>query len=275
MFFVSKIGYRSLFLRYVSRLCLPFAFSAIASAAKGENTITFASPDFWCPYTCDVNKDNHEGFQIDIARLVIGHLGKKVKYFPTNYERAIQSVRVGRIDALPSALPGEAKGFIYSTTPQMEQLWCFYAPKGGTWKYNSYTDLEKLQGTIGTVKGYSFGKKYDEFFQTNKQKADVFFGDDVLNRMVSKIESKRGMVAFLEDRTLIDYLQVNKKMKPLENLGCLADVKAETYVAFSPTKKEFVEFAAKYSEVLKKLREEGKLESIYRKYGLTDPFKTK
>jgi polar amino acid transport system substrate-binding protein len=249
--------------------------SSYGNTKPKAKDIVMPSPSFWCPYTCDPKKDGVDGFQIDIAREVFRSMGREVKYEPTNYERSIQTVKSGSADALPSALPGEAEGFVYTTEPQMEQLWCFFAPAGEKWRFSKFDDLKTIPGKIGLVKGYSYGKTYDEFFEKNKSKTDVHFGDDILKRMVDKIEAKRGMIAFLEDKTLINYLLAQKKIKPLENLGCMEDVKSETYVAFSPAKPESKAMAEEYSAALKKLRASGKIDKIFQKYGLKDPFPSK
>lgn len=257
-------------------LSLPRAALPSSGTPSGGEGAVFkvTAPDHWCPYVCDPKRDGLEGFQIEIAKAVFAESGRTVKLVPMSYERGLKEAREGRIDGIPSALPGEAPGFLYATEPNTKNLWCFYRSKdaGKEWDYAVPKDLDSAPGTVGLVKGYSFGPAMDAYIDAHRKRFEFYFGPDVLRRMTEKV-SRGHLDAFLEDRTTMEYHLSKGILRGLRRSGCISEPLQSTYMAFSPASSSSPELRRAWDATLARLRAEGKVDAILKRYGIRDELK--
>lgn len=236
----------------------------IASAASASESLRIVSPDYWCPFSCKEGAE-HEGFTIDILRAIFEPLGYRVEFSNANYSRALQQVRSGRSDAIPSALKAEAADFVFPKLPISRNRFCVYASPASQWQYQSPADLRERQ--VGLIQGYDYGPQLSAWFADHPQELSILTGDDLVQRMATMLGLQR-LDAFIEEENLVDFTQRQQPQLALRKAGCTLPIYG--YLGLAATNPHARRINREFDAGLRRLRKSGELAQILSRYGVSD-----
>lgn len=252
-------------MKYLLYLIHLFYFSqAIASNEKMNDKI-YARADYWCPYNCS-HEDENPGYLIEILQLAFGK--NQIKYETMNWARAISETRSGTYDIVIGAAKNDTPDFPLSLPVGQSQN-CFYTDEKSKIKYKDVKSLEKLK--LGVAKNYSYFTELDEYVAkniTNEEKVNESFGDNVLEKMVTKL-IKKEIDIFVENPFVVQYFLKKNQNLPIKikNVGCTKITKI--YFAFAPNKKETTARVLKVNKKIKEMIQTKEMEKLIKKYGVT------
>ncbi|MDE2594244.1 MAG: transporter substrate-binding domain-containing protein [Burkholderiales bacterium] len=237
---------------------------ALPLCCGAADDIVVASPDFWCPFSCEAGS-KQEGFTIDILKAIFQPLGRTVHYRNMNYPRALEEVRRGHANATPSTFREEAPDFVFPRLPISRNQYCVYTHVGQTWTYDGPASLRNKK--IGIIQGYSYGPRLDAFIRQHPNQFESHTGDDLTLRIATKVVKQR-MDGLIEDTNLVHYFMSVHPDFALREAGCEADTHA--YFALSPALPISATLANEFDQGMRRLHDTGQLEHIMRQYGLHD-----
>jgi len=248
------------------RLIVILAFLLLTTGEGRAKDIIIAA-DQWCPYNCVPNSEK-EGFQVEIIREVFKPYGLNVIYRNMPYNRAIKLAEEGRIDGVFGTLKKESPYLVYPTHNAGYSVNVAVTQADNKWWY---TALDKLDGKkILTIDGYSYGPTLDAYLKSGKARnIQSMFGEDALQQALNVIAARRADV-FFEDK--------NVAYNAILEMGLVGKVKIAgtitqpqpTYIAFSPLANTQNDLVAKFDKEFEKLKKNGRLAAIYKKYNLSD-----
>lgn len=230
--------------------------------------------DQWCPYNCEP-EDLNPGFMVEITRLVLGEAGHRVIYQNRPWTRAMAEVHAGEYQAVIGAVPGETKGFSPGFVfPKIEQARVhdkFFVVKDSTWNYSGTQSLTDQK--LGIVQGYGY-PLIQSYINAHEGTDGVqaMAGDNAVARNIQKLIAGR-LTVVLEDEAVFKYtvrqMGLEKKFRVA---GDGSSGVNNLYIAFTPAEKNYksLGYAAALSAGMIKIRNNGKLAAILKKYGVAD-----
>lgn len=236
----------------------------LASAAQAGDTLRIVSPDYWCPFSCKEGAAQ-EGFTIDILRAIFEPLGYRVDFSNANYSRALQQVRAGHSDAIPSALKAEAPDFVFPRQPISRNRFCVYASPDSQWNYQTPADLQDHQ--VGLIQGYDYGSDLSAWFADHPQQLSILTGDDLVQRMTGMLGLQR-LDSFIEEENLVAFVQRQQPQLKLRKAGCAPPIYG--FLGLSAANPRARQISREFDAGLRRLRRSGELANILGRYGLSD-----
>ncbi len=244
-------------------------FSALANA----ETIR-VSYDEWCPYACldeqaQAPHPDSPGYFATVLEAIYGPLGHEVEFVIRPWERALKETRRGSLDAVLAPARSEAPELIFPEEEIGMLGWCFYTRNNDPW---NYTDVSSLrERTLGVLVGNNFGEEvtaYVEEHRTTPERVQEITGLDFLEQNLRKLLAGR-IDTMLDEPATTDYLLFSRDLGGMvRKAGCLESQKM--YIAFTPENPRSQEYARIFSEGMRRLHTDGRLEDILATYGLHD-----
>jgi len=231
-----------------------FALIFLPTMVQAEK-IVFATAT-QSPYVMSEN-GQLTGMDIDIIREVCKRLGFEPEIQLLPWTRALDYVEKGKVGAIftPRRTEEREKFMYYSSEPLHIERTVIMTRKGSGIKVNKIDDLKGKN--IGVVRAYTYGAEFDKYQEVKKIECD----DD--NQLVTILAKKRIELAAGDEGTM-KYLC---KQAGLETEVVYVFSEDPSYVAFSKKLGEKGKaLADKFSEALKKLKEEGFIEKVQSKY---------
>jgi polar amino acid transport system substrate-binding protein len=230
--------------------------------------ITIAA-DEWCPMNCQPGSDQ-EGFMIDIAKKVFAKKGHEIEYKIISWNRAVNLVRAGKINAAVGCYVEDCPDFVFPENELAMTDTSVFVKKENNWHYNGVTSLESVR--LGIAADYSYGGELDLYIEKNKNnpaKIQVNTGDTPIENNIKMLFSDR-VEAVLSSRSVFLYLSNKLNLENHFKLAGVTNKPQETYIAFSAALPTSEKYSKILSEGILELRQSGELEKILSRYGLTD-----
>lgn len=216
--------------------------------------------DEWPPYQIAGN-GRLSGFSTEIVEIVFVRMKTAIPtidIYP--WKRAIFMIEKGKADALFSANFTEERAAFafYPDEPLISSPWVMWVRKEDELLFRSFEDL--LGKKVGIVRGYSYTAEFWDFVK----KYDVY--DEVVNDEMNFKKLDAGRIDFVlaefgNGLHIVRKLKLNKIIPLIKN-----PVKTdELYVIFNK-KTVSRSFVDRFSEELKKLKQEFFYENLYKKY---------
>lgn len=229
------------------------------AAPIGAKTIVAVSDPF--PPFVDPNNPTG-GLSIEVIRAAYKTQGHEVKVEYVPWARAEAGVQSGVYDILPNMWFTEArsKQFLFSTS-YLSNTIRFIKLKGDSFEY---TGIDSLKGkVIGVTRGYAYS---DAFKQSNLFTRED--SNDLLTNL-KKLQAKR-IDLTLDDEAVTNYTITQNNPKLFAELELVNGNLAlnPLYVVSgvkNPNHKEWIE---SFNEGLKIIKQNGTLETIFKKYGI-------
>jgi polar amino acid transport system substrate-binding protein len=234
--------------------------SVFASNTNAELQMIDVICDEWPPY--QIIENNHiSGFSTKIVETVFERMKidvKSIKAYP--WKRAITMIENGKTDALFSAnyTKERAKFAFYPEEMLVLSPWVMWVREEDNLKYESFDDL--LGKKVGLVRGYSYTPEFWNFVKKHKIYEEVANDEQNFKKLnggrVDFILAEFGNGLFI-----VKYLGLNKII-PLRNNPVKSD---GLYIIFNK-KNVTKSFVDKFSDELKKLKQESLYEYLYQEY---------
>lgn len=196
-----------------------------------------------------MEKGQAEGVAVRVIREVLKRMKTDVKFVYLPWNRALQSVKEGKIDAIFTIIEtAERKKFAeFISTPLIEESAALFVLKDSSISFDG--DLSKLKKyKIGAVRGFSYGKVFD-----NAMKGGIISVDN------SAIDLKANINKLLGNRFDImvgDSFSTTDMVKKMKATGKIRELKPiiqsiPTYIAFSK-KSSMRKIRVQFDRILKK-----------------------
>lgn len=222
------------------------------SAGSGEKVLKVGSDIAYAPFEFFDEKHEAQGFDIDLMKAIGEDLGYKVEFKTSSFDSLSMSLANGNFDAVISAMtitPERAKSILFSDK-YFQTVQYIASKKGSNFK------------TIADLKGKRVGVQLDTTGQfvvedqgITPKKYDTT--PDALNDLLNG-----GVDAVVADAPVVIYFAEKNKNANIDTVK--ADVDPEFYgIAF---KLGNTELANKVNATLKKFKEDGTYNNIYKKW---------
>jgi polar amino acid transport system substrate-binding protein len=208
---------------------------------------------------------------VEIARTVFEQAGFKLKYINLNWARAKLDLDRGVLDAIVGMAKGEVsiKKWVFPENSLGEERMCFYS-NSSAWQYKGIASLDAIR--LGVINGYGYGEEIAPYLATHKipPQVSALSGNHLLERLIVMLHKGR-IDAFVDDHNVVGHFL---SLHPVEagnihQVGCLAKAR-ELNIVFSTRNPDARFYASLLSDGIKRLRQNGTLETILKKYGLHD-----
>ncbi len=241
--------------------------SATSQHARPDRQILVVA-DPWCPHNCKAGAPQ-EGYMVDIAREALAEAGYTLTYRNLSWARALRMTREGQAHAVVGAFRTDAPDFIFPEVPQGRSSISLFTDSDSNWTYRGIASLEDQ--TLMAINGYSYSAELDDYIDRNRDNREriwILSGPAPLKRAVTLLEKDRADV-FAEDDYVMAWATLNDPdIDRPRRAGQLGETLS--YVAFSPAIKKSPELARILSEGTQKLIENGRMNIILNRYGLTE-----
>ncbi|NMT62432.1 substrate-binding periplasmic protein [Marinobacter orientalis] len=236
------------------------------TGGRADTIVIAAAPR--CPHNCEAGSD-HEGYLVDLARDILAEAGYTVEYINLSWARALQMTREGQLDAVVGAFITDAPDLVFPDTPQGHSSVALFTHPDNTWHYSGIESLEGQQLLV--INGYSYTEVLDSYIrqhQADQEKVWVISGPSPLNRAIELLDQVRTDI-FVEDRYVMDWwaMSTGKTDNRPREAGLIDG--SDTFVAFSPARKDAKKLAQLLSDGTRQRIEDGRAQQIFDNYGLT------
>ena len=247
---------------FLINLLFFFSISTAAELIKAD-TVTIAA-DLWYPYNGKPDSDK-PGYCIEIAELIFNSAGHEIDYKIVPWTRAVKETREGKYNAVVGAFVNEVPDFIFPDEEAGLSEISFFTLKENSWSFSSLDSLKKVK--TGAIKTYSYGRELDTYFRENPLIVQYMHGEDPMTRNIKKLLAGR-IDVIVADPNVFYYKSVNMNSYDRIRYAGSTVNREKIYIAFSPADSKSEEYAELFSEGMKEIRKNGKLEIILNKYRL-------
>jgi len=233
----------------------------------GEKVISITN---FCPFMC-TEREQDRGFTVEITQKIFSDENVSFRTFP--WARGVAKATSGKITGILAPGKDEAPKLVYPKQSIGIQKNCFYSKKKEPWRYTSKDSLKgvKLVAFIGWAHKADLEKSlgsegYKKVFN------ELAYDSKYYYRAVTLVEKDRAK-AFWADPNVIRFKQLEKDsvLKDYENKGCISS--HYLYIGFSPVSgdaKVTKELIDKFDKGIEKMRSNGELSKILKKYNISD-----
>jgi polar amino acid transport system substrate-binding protein len=248
------------------RLILCLLALVLACPVEARERVVVVA-DTWMPYT-GVPGASHEGYAVEILRVVFKRRGIDVEYRELPRQRAISDVRSGRADILIGATRDEQPGFIYPETSLGRRDLCFFTLDRG-WRF---TGRESLGSVItGYVQGHDYPEWFLEDVKRHPERFHALHGEDASERLLAMLAEGRVQVVPGSRAVIGHYARRAGLQDRIVLAGCDKADARELFFGLSPAKPERSRLlAGMLDKGMYTLRNTGQLNHLLIKYGLKD-----
>lgn len=235
-----------------------------SSLARAEKLVI--AGDLWCPVNCAVDAEKR-GIFVELAEQIFAESGIEVEYRVINWARAVHDTRRGKLDALIGAGVQDAPDFIFTPTAPGVSRMCFYASRGGAWRYQGLASLQSVR--LGAINGYSYGAELDLYLRNHHDpsQVQVMTGDHALISNLRKLRHGR-IDALVENAWVMQALLSEHYLHgEIVEVGC-RQPDIPIYLAFAPGLAGSPRYAELFEQGLQRFREDGRLDELLRRYGI-------
>jgi len=239
----------------------------VAAPAWSQQIMTMGS-DEWLPY---VGTQKDRGYMIEVADAIFEKRGIKIQINSYPWPRILHMVRKGSLNAVPGMQKNQASDFIMPDEPIGVDDAAFFVHQSNPW---TYINIESLRDKkLGVIKDYTYEKAIDAYITDNSADSNrihVAHGDDPYEQMVKLLQARRVdlIVAnpnvFLYKLAMMGVNGSAYKKIPIPNSANYV------YIGFSPALKQSREYAKILSTGIIKMRKNGQLDILLKKYGIKD-----
>lgn len=243
--------------------------SFLISFSLFADTISIRA-DYWCPYNCNPDSDR-PGYIIEAAKLIFSKAGHTIDYKTINWDRTIKEVGLGTFDGAVGAAKSEVPNFVFPQISQGKANLVFTTKADLPWKYKGESSLKGI--SIGLNAGYAQGDEINALVKKYPQNFQFAKGENPVRRNLRKLLAGRIQAIFADENVIrysADKMSISDQIKTAGTVKTLSPNDNILYIAFSPKNPK----SAQYAEILSKgweaIRESGELETILKKYSITD-----
>ena len=224
------------------------------SSSKDDNTLRVGTEGTYAPFTFHNKQDKLTGYDIDVIKAVAKAENLKLKFNETSWDSMFAGLDAGRFDVIANQV---------GINKDREKKYKFSNPYTYSSAVLVVRDNEKNIKSFNDVKG----KKLAQTFTSNygklaKDKGAEITKVDGFNQSMDLLLSKRVDATFNDSLSYLDY----KKQKPNAKIKAIKGNAEQNKSAFAFSKKVDDKTIKKFNDGLKKIRDNGELAKIGKKW---------
>ncbi len=263
-YIIIKFNYRGFSMKKVFFIFAVFLLT-LTSSAFSECKVTVGWEE-WEPYQFKNSNGVLSGVDIEIIKAAFDESGCKAEFKEMPWKRQLVSVEDGSLNVAPGAsiLPERKKYADFSQAYRDESFSLFFL-KGGNDKYkiSKLEDLIQYNIKIGTVRGFFYGKKFEDAMKNPKFKAIVEEADDD-EMNIKKLDGGRIQAIIIDPFVGIGQMKKLNMIGKVEK-NPLPLISGTIHAMFSK-KSVTADTIKAFNDGLQKIRKNGKLNQIIAKY---------
>ncbi|PLY04253.1 MAG: hypothetical protein C0625_17050 [Arcobacter sp.] len=246
-----------------------FSLSILFPLHLFSDTLKIAT-DEWCPYDCLAGQnDGKVGYLGDLLVEAMKARGHKVEFVEVSYTRGLELVREGKLDGTMACFREEAPDFIFPDFPLGKSNSTFFTLKDSSWRYTGTQSLKQAK-MIGVIDGYDYvDPTVMGYLNTKPNNVLAMKGEKPLERLLEMLISGR-ITTIIEDKSVLEYKITQMGKSDLVKVSGVTDSVIDVFASFSPKKKNSKVYAKILSEETIKMRNDGRLQVLFDKYGIKD-----
>ena len=203
---------------------------------------------------------------VEIARTVFEPLGYKVVYTTMPWSKALKDTETGMFTAVVGAAHEDCENFVFPGEWQGATELAYYVRSDNPWKFAGIPSLDGKK--LGVILDYSYSEEIDKYLEGNPN-ALWAIGDLPLQKNFASLK-KGDLDVVLSTKTVGDYILSEMKLTD-DIMVAGSDGELDgVYIAFSPANPKSKDYAKMLDEGMKRIREDGTLARILKKYGVKD-----
>jgi polar amino acid transport system substrate-binding protein len=251
-------------LKYI--LSAAIILSMFSSASYGDSLKIGVNS--WCPHVCIPSEGQLElGYTTDIVIKILTDAGYQVEPVIAPWQRILHDAKEGRIDIVASGYKEEAPFLTYTKQSIGTTEEVFYVRENEMWRYMEAASLESID-KVGLINGATYGSnEFSNFIKNNPSKFITISGNDIPERQVKMLTSKR-LNAFVGEKSVVKYFSSKINLQDKIKAADYLSKKSYLYVGFSPEHPQASLLASIIDKGVLKLRKSGEFEKIMKKYDL-------
>lgn len=224
-----------------------------------EKTVTLVA-DPWQPY---YGEDlPNKGFVAELITEAYKRSGYKTKYFFLPWARAINDVKAGKYDGVPTAWYNEERTKIYTySDPYIEGPIVLFTKKEKNISWKTLEDLKPYR--IGVVRGYSYSPEFTAADYLNKDESSTIHNN--INKLIL------GRVDLIVMDKYVGLYNINKDFpEHRDNLKIIDKPLTvnKLYMMFSQTVPGIKKKTDAFNKGLADIKKDGTLDKILVKHGM-------
>jgi len=247
-------------LKKTATVVLLFAAGALAHAAP---SVLHLRADSWMPFNGDPAGEK-PGYVVEFLREIFEPLGVKIDYQVMPWADALKSAEGGEIDGVLCANASEAEHLLLGTEPVAEPQFSLFVRKDSPWKYQNLRSLQGVQ--LGAVEGYKYWDSIDGYIKKSTPPAVHFYSGDSPAALAAA-DLAAGKVDVVVESVLVFYWTLKGNGQKISDFRTAYTEKSDPlFVAFHKNKRG-LEYSKMLDEGLRRLKSNGRFDSILEKYG--------
>lgn len=249
-------------LRAPALLIFTLCFALAANAAE---TIRLRA-DLWMPFNGDPAGEK-PGYAIEIARKIFIPQGIKIDYQIMPWGDALKAVQDGDIEGVVCASRVEAARLVIPTESIGESRVGIFVLKTSLWKFENFDSLAKIR--LGVQLDYKYWDALDAYIAKNHEPRVIRIGgDSPIDAALAKL--KAGEIdAVPETKAVFAWAVSDAGYNASDFQAAYLHESQVLFIAFAKGDRG-ARYARLFDTGLKTLRQNGELQKILARYGLTD-----
>lgn len=234
-----------------------------------SDTLRIAT-DEWCPYDCIPSQNKGRiGYLGELLVETMKAKGHQVEFIEVSYSRGLELVREGKLDGTMACFKEDAPEFIFPDFPLGKSSSSFFTHKDSKWHYSGINSLSQVK-MIGVIDGYDYVDA-NIMNYINKKPNNILFitGEKPLERLLKMLINGR-LTAVIEDKSILEYKIKQMGKADMIKMSGTTDTEIDIYSSFSPKNKKSSTYAKILSQETIKMRQDGRLQKLFKKYGIKD-----
>ncbi|MBL7573686.1 transporter substrate-binding domain-containing protein [Staphylococcus saccharolyticus] len=221
---------------------------------KDRNTIRVGTEGTYAPFTFHNKKDQLTGYDIDVIKAVAKEENLKLKFNETSWDSMFAGLDTGRFDVIANQV---------GINKDRQKKYKFSDPYTYSSAVLVVRENEKNIKSFNDVKDKKLAQTFtSNYGQLAKDNSANITKVDGFNQSMDLLLSKRVDGTFNDSLSYLDY----KKQKPNAKIKAIKDHAEQSKSAFAFSKKVDDKSVEKFNKGLKKIRDNGELAKIGKKW---------
>lgn len=245
------------------------ACALLAALPVQADTITIRA-DEWLPYNGPSTR-RPAGYMIEMAEQIAKAAGHQIDYRHLPWDDAIEAVRKGSFDCLVGAAVEEVPGFALPKAAWGVSQSAAYTLAEQHSGLDSIDQLKALR--IAVFPDFTYGDELGPWIEQNLGSSDrlieIDSGSQLTLAALSHLVARKLDVVIEDRNVMLNALQqtgLSDRVIERMTVGGLDPI----YIACTPASARGAQFAQLFDDGTRSLRESGALDSILKRYGLSD-----
>ena len=224
------------------------------SSSKDKDTLRVGTEGTYAPFTYHNKKDQLTGYDIDVIKAVAKEENLKLKFNETSWDSMFAGLDAGRFDVIANQV---------GVNKDREKKYKFSEPYTYSSAVLVVRENEKGITSFNDVKGKKLAQTFtSNYGQLAKDKGADVTKVDGLNQSMDLLLSKRVDGTFNDSLSYLDY----RKQKPNAKIKAIKGHAEQNKSAFAFSKKVDEKTIEKFNKGLEKIRDNGELAKIGKKW---------